>query len=218
MRKRIFKILGIVFIILLVGLPAIDLIIVRLKTNQIVQSLQNSENFILRLNSIETQKINELLLVEDPGFYNHKGIDFKSPGAGWTTISQGLVKLLYFKKFQPGISKIRLILITRFVFDTSVSKDTQLELFYNYAYLGNDDKGNEISGFLNASKFYFKKDFSNLSNDEYLSLIAMLINPNKYRIDKYPLRNAERLMRMKKLINGNCKPNNWKDCELEGCI
>lgn len=217
MKKKVLKTSGLVIVILIFGLLTIDLIIAQLKTNQIVQELKSSESYILKLDSIDKQKINELLLVEDPIFYNHKGLDFKSLGAGWTTISQGLVKLLYFKKFKPGISKIRLILITRFVFDSSVSKETQLELFYNYAYLGNDNKGVQISGFLNASRFYFKKDFNDLSNDEYLSLIAMLINPGKYRIDKYPERNIERVLRIKKLINGDCKPNDWKDCELEGC-
>ena len=217
MKIKILKTSGLIIIILIFILPCIDLIIAKLKTNQIVQKIQISENYNLKLDSIDEQKINELLIVEDPGFYNHKGLDFKSLGAGWTTISQGIVKLLYFKKFQPGIKKIRLILITRFVFNSSVSKDTQLELFYNYAYLGNDYNGVAICGFLNASRFYFKKDFNDISNDEYLSLIAMLINPNKYRIDKHPEWNKERLFRIKKLINGYCKPNDWKDCELEGC-
>lgn len=217
MNKKFLIISGLIIVILIFGLLSIDIIIAKLKTSQVVQEFQNSENYYLKLDSVDEQKINQLLIVEDPIFYTHKGLDFKSPGAGWTTISQGLVKLLYFKKFQPGISKIRLILITRFVFDSSVSKDTQLELFYNYAYLGNDNEGVAISGFLNASRFYFKKDFNNLSNDEYLSLVTMLINPNQYRIDKYPEKNSERLLRIKKLINGECKPNDWKDCELEGC-
>ena len=47
-----------------------------------------------------------LLAVEDPGFYSHKGVDFASPGQGMTTITQALVKFLYFDSFIPGFAKI----------------------------------------------------------------------------------------------------------------
>ena len=36
--------------------------------------------------------MNILIKVEDPDFYDHKGVDFKMPGEGITTITQGVVK------------------------------------------------------------------------------------------------------------------------------
>lgn len=37
-----------------------------------------------------------LVLVQDLGFHQHKGIDLWTPGAGLTTITQAIVKKLYF--------------------------------------------------------------------------------------------------------------------------
>ena len=108
-------------------------------------------------------------------------------------------------------------MVTRFVFNPAVEKENQLKLFYNYAYMGNDNDGHEIRGFYDAADFYFKKDFSELTGDEYLSLVAMLVNPTRYRVDKYPEKNSERVLRIKRLINKECQPTDWKDCELEGC-
>ena len=48
-----------------------------------------------------------LLIVEDPTFETHEGIDLTTPGAGITTITQSLSKRLAFDDFQPGIAKLR---------------------------------------------------------------------------------------------------------------
>ena len=55
-----------------------------------------------------------LLKVQDPGFYDHSGIDLWTPGAGLTTITQAIVKKLYFNDFKSGIAKIKQSLIARF--------------------------------------------------------------------------------------------------------
>ena len=40
-----------------------------------------------------SQRQKEILIkVQDPGFYNHNGIDLSTPGAGLTTITQAIVK------------------------------------------------------------------------------------------------------------------------------
>ncbi|MEB4592552.1 transglycosylase domain-containing protein [Candidatus Thiothrix sp. Deng01] len=81
-----------------------------------------------------------LLAVEDPAFLAHHGVDLTTPGAGMTTITQGLVKLLYFPEgFHPGIAKIRQTLIAQYALDALTSKNTQLLLFLNMSYLGNAD-------------------------------------------------------------------------------
>ncbi|WP_234902631.1 transglycosylase domain-containing protein [Agrobacterium larrymoorei] len=48
-----------------------------------------------------------LLAVEDPNFSTHSGVDFSTPGAGLTTITQSAAKRLAFEEFHPGIGKIR---------------------------------------------------------------------------------------------------------------
>lgn len=45
--------------------------------------------------------------MEDPGFAEHDGVDFSTPGAGLTTITQSAAKRLAFETFRPGIGKIR---------------------------------------------------------------------------------------------------------------
>jgi len=62
-------------------------------------SLESSD-FTLR-------QIDILLTVQEPGFYKHQGIDLSTPGAGITTLTQAVVKKLYFEKFTPGIAKIK---------------------------------------------------------------------------------------------------------------
>ncbi|KPU27133.1 hypothetical protein TR13x_06760 [Caloranaerobacter sp. TR13] len=156
-----------------------------------------------------------LLKVEDPNFYNHKGIDFKTPGAGITTITQGLVKKFYFENFRPGIAKIKQTLIARFALNPLVSKDDQLKLFINYVYLGKLD-GNPIYGFANASERYFGKPFSQLSEEEYISLVAMIIAPNKFNVIKNPEANSNRVERIKLLIRGEYVPKGLMDLYYGG--
>lgn len=217
MRKRIIKRAFIFVLLLITVLFTVDLIVAKYKTKRIVDKALHSPECELDISKIDKAKITQLLAIEDPEFYTHNGLDFHSPGAGWTTISQGLVKIFYFNNFRPGIRKIRLFYITRFVFDPSVPKNDQLSLFFNYAYFGNDDEGKVIRGFANAAKFFYKKSFDKLTNDEYLSLVASLMNPNQYRVDKYPENNKDRVSRIKRFLAGECHPVDWKDCELEGC-
>ncbi len=72
-----------------------------------------------------------------------------------TTLSQGLVKLLYFPDgFRPGVAKIRQTLIAQYALDKLVCKDDQLHRFLNIAYLGHKD-GRAIHGLADASRSCF---------------------------------------------------------------
>jgi membrane peptidoglycan carboxypeptidase len=188
----------------------------RMQSPKIIENALKSKLMVLNTDSLSKDQINILLMVEDPAFYSHKGVDHKSSGAGRTTISQGLVKIFYFKKFKPGIAKIRQTLIARFIFDPLVSKDDQLSLFLNYVYLGNND-GKEIRGFEKASKIYFNKSFGELTKNEYLSLVAMPVNPILYGIKTNPENNEQRVRRIRKLLSGECMPLDWKDSDFRDC-
>jgi Transglycosylase len=169
----------------------------------------------LALASLSPEQRDILLKVEDPGFYGHSGIDVSSPGQGMTTITQGLVKLLYFDPFRPGFAKIEQSLIARFVLNRHLNKDQQLTLFINHAYLGAHG-GRQIHGFAEASLAYFGKPFDTLGRDEYIGLVGMLIGPNEFRPDN-PGAYNERVARIKALLAGQCKPTGVFDPHYSGC-
>ncbi|NIA70059.1 transglycosylase domain-containing protein [Pelagibius litoralis] len=156
-----------------------------------------------------------LLKVEDPGFYDHKGIDLASPGQGMTTITQALVKFLYFEPFRPGFAKIEQSLIARFVVDRHLSKDQQLVLFINHAYLGKSETG-QVRGFAAAAQAHFGKPFEQLNRDEFIGLVAMLLGPNDIRPDR-PAAFNERVIRIDALLAGRCQPADVLDVTYDAC-
>ena len=157
-------------------------------------------------------QLDALLAVEDPAFFTHNGIDLQTPGAGITTITQGIAKLLYFGQggFKPGLAKYKLMLISALALNSMVSKNDQLTLLLNRAYLGNVG-GEQVAGFEQASRVYFRKRFKAITDDEFLQLVAMLIAPNTFNIIKQPDANKERVARIKKVISGEYKPKNLMD-------
>jgi len=139
-----------------------------------------------------------LLKVQDENFFEHGGTDFTSGRI--TTITQGLVKFLYFDDFKPGLAKIEQSLLASFALDPLASKEKQLFLFLSLAYMGHYE-GQEIRGFGQASQIYFGKEFPNISDDEYLSLLVMLAAPNGYNIKLEPQINAEKVSELKRSLN-----------------
>jgi membrane peptidoglycan carboxypeptidase len=156
------------------------------------------------------RQIKILLAVEDPAFYEHGGMDLTTPGAGITTITQALVKRIYFKKFKSGVAKVKQTLIAVFALNPLVSKKDQLNLFVNMVDLGNV-KGERVTGFREAAWEYFDKPFDSLSEDEYISLVAMIIAPKTFHLLAHPDWNSERVRRIKKLISGEYQPKGLMD-------
>ena len=189
----------------------------RRETPEIVAAALRAEQMVLEIKDLTPRQLEILLKVQDPGFYAHKGIDLRTPGAGWTTLTQGLVKIHYFDPFKPGIGKIKQSLIARFAFDPMVSKDDQLRLFLNEAYLGTID-GQAVAGFEQGARVYYDKPFPELTEDEYIALVAMLIAPDTCNVRRQPKLNAERALRIRRLLAGECAPRNWSDVWLKGCM
>jgi membrane carboxypeptidase/penicillin-binding protein len=161
-------------------------------------------------------RVADLLAVEDPGFHEHRGIDVSTPGAGWTTITQGLAKDLYFDAFRPGpLAKLEQSLAA-LVLDARIPKDRQLALFLGSAYLGETGEG-AVNGFGPAARIWLGKDVRELDRRAFLSLVAMTIGPNEYGIDDHPERNAERVARIERLLAGECRPAGWRDVTYERC-
>jgi len=164
----------------------------------------------LGINDLSERQIEILLAVQDPGFYDHNGIDLLTPGAGLTTITQALVKKLYFAEFTPGIKKIEQTLIATVVLEPWLSKDDQLSLFLNTMYFGNVN-GRVAIGFADAAEIYYDKSFAELTEDEYISLVAMLVAPNTFNPYTHPEWNEERVRRIKLLVNGGYQPRGLLD-------
>ena len=210
---RIIKVMLFIIAIVITGISLYYFVVIleaRSKTPKIVHHALKSERMQLALADLSDQQLEALLKIQDPNFYHHKGYDFETPGAGITSLSQGLVKQYYFDHFQPGLAKIKQTLIARFAFDPLTPKDTILKLFINDAYFGQHD-GKSIHGFEDAANFYFKKKFKALDWDEYLSLAAMIRGPYAFNyIDKREA-NRLRVQRIKKMLSGEYIPQDNSD-------
>jgi len=190
---------------------AIDLAIARSQTEEKFSSFLSSEQAVLTIEDLSDYQLKALLKVEDPAFYEHNGLDINTPGAGITTITQAIVKRLYFDEFKQGLPKIRQTIIAMWAVDSLVSKEDQLNTFLNIVPF---NKGGV--GFSEASQYYYGKEFHELTNDEYLSLLAMLIAPRQYDIKDFPEKNQERVRRIKLVLDGKYAPRGNSDYFYEG--
>ncbi len=169
-----------------------------------------AKRFAIRSSDLSRRQIEILLKVHDPGFYEHSGIDLLTPGAGLTTLTQAIVKKLYFYDFKAGIAKIKQSLIAKLVVNGQISKDDQLTLFLNTMYFGKVD-GKQIVGLESAANAYYDQAVKTLTEEQYISLIAMLVAPDTFHIIDHPEWNRDRTNRIKELIAGNYEPKGLMD-------
>jgi len=156
-----------------------------------------------------------LLKVEDPSFATHYGVDFSTPGAGLTTITQSASKRLAFDQFRPGFAKIRQ---TGYALglESRLSKDQILALWLDTLEMGKGPDGWMI-GFDNASKAIYKRPPAELSKTEFMRLVAVLIAPASYDLTRSNAGLDERVERIERLVAGTCTPQGLTDVWLEGC-
>jgi len=160
--------------------------------------------------------IDAMIRIEDPTFRTNDGIDLSSPGAGWTTITQGLAKRIYFDSYTPGVEKLELMLIARFALTGLATKDEILTAFLAAAYLGHKD-GEAVIGFPAGARAWFGKEITALTEREFLTLVALLPAPNGLHPIRNPQGLADRVARIERLLAGSCVPAGWRDTDLEGC-
>lgn len=203
-----------VFLVLTTGYYLNEVRVARRDTPEFVQRAWQVNGRRLSSADLQSHRREVLLAVEDPAFFRHRGVDLETPGAGMTTITQGLVKLMYFPGgFKKGIAKIRQTLIAQYALDALVSKEDQLDLFLNMAYMGSRD-GKPVRGFAQAARAYFGKEFSELSDAEFRSLVAMVIAPNGL-VPGTPA-HMRRLQRIDAYLSGTILPSSVLDVEYEG--
>ena len=165
---------------------------------------------------LSKRRIHVLLTVEDPSFFQNHGLDFTTPGQGMTTITQSLVKRMYFKHFHQGLAKIDQDLIARLVLDPAMRKRDQLEAFVNYSYFGHID-GRDVIGYPDAARTYYGKDLKALSDREFISLVAMQDSPDTLDPRRHFAANTERVNRIVRLLAHKCKPRNLTDVDYVDC-
>lgn len=185
----------------------------------IVPDLQNAqwrpmngtpENFHVLSRDLTPRQLQILVAVQDPGFFKHNGIDLSTPGAGLTTITQAIVKKLYFENFKPGIAKLQQSLVARFVVNEMISKADQLTIFLNTMFFGEID-GASVIGFESAAEAFYGLSLKELTEDQYISLVATLVAPATFHIIDHPAWNRDRSRRIKALIAGRYKPKGLMD-------
>lgn len=214
-RRRILPVLS----VLITPLAALILYIAvsaYFETPAVVEQIESSGKMTLKLEDVPGDFQASLLAVEDPNFYTHHGIDLSTAGAGWTTITQGIIKIYFFENFSKGLfNKLRQSIIA-VVFNSRVDKRTQLEIFINSVYLGTQN-GREVIGFRDGAKTYFEKDFSQLTKDEFLQLTAIIVAPNDFEPRNHYAENQSRTNRIKHLLAGECRPAGMSDVYYENC-
>ncbi len=219
------------YIAFLISFIAIYLLVVA------VWALINTEQLLLdfKVNGepiLSEQQISALLLVEDPEFNEHIGVNI-SKGQGLTTISSSLARNIYLDgKSLSGINGVfqrfyRLFFrcckrvdlgrdIMAIVLNAKITKEEQISLYLQTTYMGHY-KGKKIVGYFKAAQTYYEKPLSELTNEEFIGLLAMPLSPNKYNPKKNTESHNERLNRIFKLIAGACEAQGWLDLLYENC-
>lgn len=165
--------------------------------------------------ALRPDQVRDLLAVEDPAFRSHSGVDATTPGAGATTLTQSLAKRVAFKRFKPGLGKLRQTAYA-FSLERRLSKDEILALWLETASMGRAEAG-WVTGFHAAAQAYFGKPAAHLAPREFHTLLAIGIAPGRLN----PLRPSpeleERVNRIERLLAGACAPKDHGDVWLDGC-
>jgi monofunctional glycosyltransferase len=165
------------------------------------------------LTGLSKARLDVIVKVQDPAFERHSGVEWPSP-LTTTTITQGLVKRLFFEDFRPGFLKLEQTLIAWLVVNPGVSKSVQLRAFVELAYFGHP-KGQAVIGFNAAAMAWFQQPLDKLSNDQFLALLAMLPAPKV--LVPGTAESAERVSRIKRLLDGRCNHTRIADIQLQQC-
>ncbi|WP_298812837.1 transglycosylase domain-containing protein [uncultured Roseibium sp.] len=165
--------------------------------------------------SLGEERYRQLLVVQDPAFEQHSGVDVTTPGAGITTVTQSLAKRVGFENFTPGIGKIRQ---TGYALglETRLSKEQIMALWLDTLEMGRGPDG-WVTGFHRMSEAVYGATPDIIADDEYLSLLAILISPGRYNLGSDDQALQERTARIRRLVSGECAANDNSDVWLEGC-
>ena len=117
------------------------------------------------------------------------------------TVTQGLAKFLF--GYEPGFLSKGRVLAMSLTLDRRIAKRDQLRVFINQVYMGADTDG-EIRGFAAASREYFNRVFDGISDEQFLTLLAMLSQPGPRNVATHPDANAAWVARLRPVVEGHC--------------
>lgn len=173
-----------------------------------------------------------LLRVEDPSFYEHRGLSI-GQGQGVATISSAVARDLYLGKgrldgvpgslqaFYRGVFACckRIDLgrdVMALVLDARMSKREQLARYTATVYMGTH-QGRQLTGLAQAARSYLDKPVETTTDEEFIRLVAMIKAPNQYHPSRNPAALAQRTARIQALLLGRCEPGGWFDTDFEAC-
>ena len=152
-----------------------------------------SESDFIPLSEIPDRMVQFILEAEDSDFYKHHGLNTegirdaivinlneKRVVSGGSTITQQLVKNLYFRFTKNYIRKATELLIVLQA-EKRLGKDRILELYLNIIYYGNG-----VYGISDAAGFYFGKELRDLSVNQMFMLAVMPYAPTKGNPIQHP--------------------------------
>jgi hypothetical protein len=164
-----------------------------------------------------TGRAAQFLAVEDPAFSAHIGVDPTTAGAGATTVTQALAKQLASDQFVPGLAKIKQSGYALGL-EQRLSKQQILALFLDTVPMGQGPGGvGWVDGIFAASLAHFGKPVADLSDPDFISLIAVMIAPADLSLAAPSPALADRVARIEALLAGKCAPLEHGDVWLDGC-
>jgi monofunctional biosynthetic peptidoglycan transglycosylase len=141
--------------------------------------------------------IHAVISSEDQKFFGHEGVDWEAIQAsiekdierrrfavGGSTISQQLVKNLFFGTQKSLTRKLREVLVVRWL-EADLSKKRILELYLNVIEWGDGVYGCEA-----AARRYYGKAAADLTEEEAAGLAGMIPNPRRIHPELSPARFA----------------------------
>ena len=78
-------------------------------------------------------------------------------------------------------------------------------------------KGESVIGLIQASSIYHGRSLPDLTNREFIGLVAMLKAPIRFHLLDNPDAHKSRTDNIEKIIAGECQPNSWFDTSYEHC-
>ncbi|MDR0304696.1 MAG: PBP1A family penicillin-binding protein [Chitinispirillales bacterium] len=177
----------------------------------LINEFSIERRFWVSLDSIPDVLKNAIISIEDKRFNSHWGVDSKriisaalvnlvkhDYGQGASTLTQQLVRNIYFTQEKKIVRKIREIL-TSVQIEKYYTKDEIIELYINTIYLGGG-----TYGFSAAAQKYFSKSVYTLNLNEASVLAGIIQLPEYYRPDKE--KNIERItVRRRSVLKGMLK-------------
>lgn len=150
------------------------------------------KRYYVRLEKVPKRSVKMIMTLEDLGFYEHYGFDWKAIKNAWnrnrqsgrirlgaSTISNQLSRTLFLTTHRNYFRKYLEVQIT-IIMEIIMTKHRMMELYLNYI-----EWGNGIYGIDTASRYYYKTSISKLDRERTMRLVSILTNPINYSPQTY---------------------------------